>query len=203
MTADPGAGMTWVRVYFFNYSDFQYIDVLKQKAWCHFTFHSFQADPKKPIGGHILAHASTTRISLRKGRGEMRIAKIFDRSALFSWGYLTFHLRKSYHQILPKHEFSKISCKLSAELRCPVSLLSHDVNISQTNCHTKRCDFPTGFLFSLVIAVSPPLNFEQPGWTFYLFTYPLDFLLSAPTCLRMKPHSPSQLEELLMPRSKD
>ncbi|XP_034414523.1 meiotic recombination protein DMC1/LIM15 homolog isoform X2 [Cyclopterus lumpus] len=48
MTADPGAGM------------------------------SFQADPKKPIGGHILAHASTTRISLRKGRAEMRIAKIFD-----------------------------------------------------------------------------------------------------------------------------
>ncbi|XP_028395091.1 meiotic recombination protein DMC1/LIM15 homolog [Dendronephthya gigantea] len=39
---------------------------------------SFQADPKKPIGGHILAHASTTRISLRKGRGELRIAKIYD-----------------------------------------------------------------------------------------------------------------------------
>ncbi|CAB1313090.1 unnamed protein product [Coregonus sp. 'balchen'] len=37
-----------------------------------------EADPKKPIGGHILAHASTTRISLRKGRGELRIAKIFD-----------------------------------------------------------------------------------------------------------------------------
>ena len=28
---------------------------------------SFQADPKKPIGGNILAHASTTRIYLRKG----------------------------------------------------------------------------------------------------------------------------------------
>merc|ERR1711902_131585 len=38
----------------------------------------FQADPKKPIGGNIMAHASTTRISLRKGRGEMRIAKIYD-----------------------------------------------------------------------------------------------------------------------------
>uniref|UniRef100_A0A8C5QRD0 Meiotic recombination protein n=1 Tax=Leptobrachium leishanense TaxID=445787 RepID=A0A8C5QRD0_9ANUR len=48
MTADPGATMT------------------------------FQADPKKPIGGHILAHASTTRICLRKGRGELRIAKIYD-----------------------------------------------------------------------------------------------------------------------------
>ncbi|VDM97742.1 unnamed protein product [Thelazia callipaeda] len=48
MTADPGAGMT------------------------------FQADPKKPVGGHILAHASTTRIMLKKGRGENRIAKIYD-----------------------------------------------------------------------------------------------------------------------------
>lgn len=48
MTADPGAAM------------------------------SFQADPKKPVGGHILAHASTTRLSLRKGRGEVRIAKIYD-----------------------------------------------------------------------------------------------------------------------------
>lgn len=38
----------------------------------------FQADPKKPIGGHILAHASTTRLSLRKGRGETRVAKIYD-----------------------------------------------------------------------------------------------------------------------------
>jgi meiotic recombination protein DMC1 len=40
---------------------------------------SFQADPKKPIGGHILAHASTTRVMLRKGRAENRIAKIYDR----------------------------------------------------------------------------------------------------------------------------
>jgi len=40
---------------------------------------SFQADPKKPIGGNILAHASTTRLALRKGRGEARIAKVYDR----------------------------------------------------------------------------------------------------------------------------
>lgn len=45
---------------------------------------SFQADPKKPIGGNILAHASTTRISLRKGRGDVRIAKIYDRYRLQS-----------------------------------------------------------------------------------------------------------------------
>eukprot|EP00127_Corallochytrium_limacisporum_P000193 Clim_evm10s7 gene=Clim_evmTU10s7 len=38
----------------------------------------FAVDPKKPIGGNIIAHASTTRLSLRKGRGETRICKIYD-----------------------------------------------------------------------------------------------------------------------------
>ena len=38
----------------------------------------FNADPKKPIGGHIMAHASTTRLSMRKGRGEIRMCKIVD-----------------------------------------------------------------------------------------------------------------------------
>ena len=46
---------------------------------------SFQADPKKPIGGHVLAHASTTRISLRKGRGEVRIAKMYDRFVHYNY----------------------------------------------------------------------------------------------------------------------
>ena len=42
----------------------------------------FQTDPKKPIGGNIMAHASTTRLSLRKGRGETRICKIYDSPCL-------------------------------------------------------------------------------------------------------------------------
>jgi meiotic recombination protein DMC1 len=32
----------------------------------------------KPVGGHVIAHASTTRIMLKKGKAEQRIAKIFD-----------------------------------------------------------------------------------------------------------------------------
>lgn len=39
---------------------------------------TFVADPKKPVGGHVLAHASATRVALRKGRNETRIAKIYD-----------------------------------------------------------------------------------------------------------------------------
>eukprot|EP00960_Hanusia_phi_P042899 755763-Hanusia_phi.AAC.1 len=56
---------------------------------------SFNPDPKKPIGGNIIAHASTTRlceyqgecscfatdrllIDLKKGKGEARVCKIYD-----------------------------------------------------------------------------------------------------------------------------
>ena len=38
--------------------------------------------PQKPIGGNIMAHASTTRLYLRKGRGENRICKIYDSPCL-------------------------------------------------------------------------------------------------------------------------
>lgn len=42
----------------------------------------FQADPKKPIGGNIIAHASTTLLYLRKGRGENHVCKIYDSPCL-------------------------------------------------------------------------------------------------------------------------
>lgn len=39
---------------------------------------SMLPDPKKPIGGNVLAHASTTRLYLRKGTGETRICRVYD-----------------------------------------------------------------------------------------------------------------------------
>jgi len=42
----------------------------------------FQSDPKKPIGGNIMAHASTTRLYFRKGRGDSRVCKIYDSPSL-------------------------------------------------------------------------------------------------------------------------
>ncbi|KAL7273695.1 RecA recombinase Rhp51 [Rhizina undulata] len=42
----------------------------------------FNPDPKKPIGGNIIAHASTTRLFLKKGRGETRVCKIYDSPCL-------------------------------------------------------------------------------------------------------------------------
>ena len=38
----------------------------------------FVKDNNKPIGGNIIAHASTTRLKLRKGRGENRVMKVVD-----------------------------------------------------------------------------------------------------------------------------
>ncbi|KAJ8924919.1 hypothetical protein NQ315_001076 [Exocentrus adspersus] len=43
-----------------------------------FSLLSPEPDLPKPVGGNILAHASTTRIALKKGRGNKRIAKIYD-----------------------------------------------------------------------------------------------------------------------------
>ncbi|KAI9894357.1 MAG: recombinase rad51 [Vezdaea aestivalis] len=43
---------------------------------------SFNPDPKKPIGGNIIAHSSTTRLSLKKARGENRICKVYDSPSL-------------------------------------------------------------------------------------------------------------------------
>lgn len=40
------------------------------------------AETKKPIGGNIVAHASTTRLSFRKGRGTQRIVKVIDSPCL-------------------------------------------------------------------------------------------------------------------------
>lgn len=39
---------------------------------------AFFGDPTKPIGGHILAHSSTVRIYLRKGKSGKRIARMID-----------------------------------------------------------------------------------------------------------------------------
>ena len=36
------------------------------------------SDPKKPMGGNVIAHASQTRLYLRKGKGNNRICKIYD-----------------------------------------------------------------------------------------------------------------------------
>ncbi|MBI2078408.1 MAG: DNA repair and recombination protein RadA [Euryarchaeota archaeon] len=35
-------------------------------------------DPNRPIGGHIVAHGSTYRVYLRKGKGTKRVARLFD-----------------------------------------------------------------------------------------------------------------------------
>lgn len=49
------------------------------------------ADGRKPVGGHVLAHASTTRMLLRKGRGDERVGKIQDSPGLFPPIYIYTH----------------------------------------------------------------------------------------------------------------
>eukprot|EP00826_Nyctotherus_ovalis_P030030 TRINITY_DN2383_c0_g3_i4.p1 TRINITY_DN2383_c0_g3~~TRINITY_DN2383_c0_g3_i4.p1 ORF type:complete len:361 (-),score=63.17 TRINITY_DN2383_c0_g3_i4:750-1832(-) len=35
-------------------------------------------DTRKPVGGNIIAHASTTRLYLKKGKGDQRICRVYD-----------------------------------------------------------------------------------------------------------------------------
>lgn len=43
---------------------------------------SFAKDNTKPIGGNIMAHASTTRLKLKKGRGDNRVCQVYDSPSL-------------------------------------------------------------------------------------------------------------------------
>lgn len=38
----------------------------------------FISDPKKHVGGHVIAHASTLRLSLRKGKQDQRVIKVIQ-----------------------------------------------------------------------------------------------------------------------------
>jgi RecA/RadA recombinase len=39
-------------------------------------------DPNKPTGGHVMAHACTHRVFLRKGRKNTRLARVIDSPSL-------------------------------------------------------------------------------------------------------------------------
>lgn len=56
----------------------------------------FVVDPKKPLGGHVMAHASTVRLYLRKGKGEQRVCKVVDSPNLRKSGcYTNMHALSS------------------------------------------------------------------------------------------------------------
>lgn len=43
---------------------------------------TFSGNPNKPVGGNIIAHMSTTRLSIRKRRADSRICKIYKSPSL-------------------------------------------------------------------------------------------------------------------------
>ena len=63
--------------------EFQVAVVISNQVVAQVDGNSFGgANDKKPIGGHIMAHASQTRLSLRKGAKENRICKVYDSPCL-------------------------------------------------------------------------------------------------------------------------
>ena len=60
---------------------------------------SFFGDPTTAIGGHIVGHASTYRIYLRKGRKSSRVAKLIDAPALADGEAAFFVKEESFESI--------------------------------------------------------------------------------------------------------
>lgn len=59
--------------------EFKVAVVLSNQVASQGGYHSTgRSDQPKPIGGHVIAHASTTRVALRKGPDETKIGKIYD-----------------------------------------------------------------------------------------------------------------------------
>ncbi|GFS37194.1 DNA repair (Rad51) family protein [Actinidia rufa] len=56
----------------------------------------FISDPKKPAGGHVLAHAATIRLMFRKGKGEQRVCKVFDAPNLPEAEAISFNFISNY-----------------------------------------------------------------------------------------------------------
>lgn len=54
----------------------------------------FFGDPTAPVGGHVVGHASQTRVYLRKSKGNRRIARIYD-SPLLPEGEAVFTITES------------------------------------------------------------------------------------------------------------
>lgn len=52
---------------------------------------AFAADPRRPVGGNIMAHMSTTRLYLKKGKGDLRVCKMYD-SPMVAETEVTFQL---------------------------------------------------------------------------------------------------------------
>lgn len=67
VTSDPGGGSMFV-------SDPKVILIIYLFSYTRFV--------QKPIGGHVIAHASATRLYLRKGKAEQRVCKIYDSPSL-------------------------------------------------------------------------------------------------------------------------
>ncbi|RVW55857.1 Meiotic recombination protein DMC1-like [Vitis vinifera] len=64
----------------------------------------FISDPKKPAGGHVLAHAATIRLMFRKGKGEQRVCKTA--------------LEKNYYYIVEKLFLTKASVSDNTRRYC-------------------------------------------------------------------------------------
>ena len=80
---------------------------------------SFAKDATKPIGGNIIAHASHTRLQLRKGRGENRVCKVYDSPSIpesdATFGKNLYLLPQCLRHLMPRQR-SKVNTNTMTDM---------------------------------------------------------------------------------------
>ena len=71
---------------------------------------SFAKDTNKPIGGNIIAHASTTRLKFRKGRGDNRVCMVSEWKDFSLYLLYSLILALVYRPIGPRYDLSTLPC---------------------------------------------------------------------------------------------
>ncbi|AQK79698.1 Meiotic recombination protein DMC1-like protein [Zea mays] len=95
----------------------------------------FITDPKKPAGGHVLAHAATIRLMLRKGKGEQCVCKIFDAPNLPEGEAISFLLCLSMFTACANGRLTFTACHNLARFPCIPNSTDSEPFLLSANCH--------------------------------------------------------------------
>jgi hypothetical protein len=95
----------------------------------------FIIDPKKPADDHVLAHAATIRLMLRKGKGEQCVCKIFDAPNLPEGEAIYFLLCLSMFTACANGCLTFTACQNLARFPCIPNSTDSEPFLLSANCH--------------------------------------------------------------------
>ncbi|KAL3578117.1 hypothetical protein D5086_019621 [Populus alba] len=112
----------------------------------------FISDPKKPAGGHVLAHAATIRLMFRKGKGEQRYSTyLYAVSNVFLMAVLVLLFSNHMAALVHASNFLTSDKRARREIK-PFGSMAHPSQAKPNNIGALHCIIPcfnSSFLMKL------------------------------------------------------